>query len=93
MDRVETYVKFKYGIVWKTCQKALPVVGVHLLRWIATYPVDKVIHSLNNWGLVYSAVEHQFSSPLLQEKSETFLSEVERGVDRSRKLQSINRFV
>ena len=52
MDRVETYVKFKYGIVWKTCQKVLPVVGVHLLRWIATYPVDKVIHSLNNWGLV-----------------------------------------
>ena len=63
--------------MWKTCQKALPVVGVHLLRWIATYPVDKVIHSLNNWGLVYSAVEHQFSSPLLQEKSETFLSVVE----------------
>ena len=54
MDRVETYVKFKYGIVWKTCQKALPVVGVHLLRWIATYPVDKVIHSLNNWGQEWS---------------------------------------
>ena len=26
------------------------LVGVHLLRWIATYPVDKVIRSLNNWG-------------------------------------------
>ena len=24
------------------------LVGVHLLRWIATYPVDKVIRSLNN---------------------------------------------
>ena len=29
------------------------LVGVHLLRWIATYPVDKVICSLNNWVLVY----------------------------------------
>ena len=28
------------------------LVGVHLLRWIVTYPVDKVIHSLNNWGQV-----------------------------------------
>ena len=27
------------------------IVGVHLLRWIVTYPVDKVIRSLNNWGL------------------------------------------
>ena len=26
------------------------LVGVHLLRWIATYPADKVIRSLNNWG-------------------------------------------
>ena len=26
------------------------LVGVHLLRWLVTYPVDKVIHSLNNWG-------------------------------------------
>ena len=26
------------------------LVGVHLLRWIATYPVDKAIRSLNNWG-------------------------------------------
>ena len=25
-------------------------IGVHLLCWIATYPVDKVIHSLDNWG-------------------------------------------
>ena len=25
--------------------------GVHLLRWIVTYPVDKVIRSLNNWGI------------------------------------------
>ena len=48
MDRVEAHNKFKYGIVWKTCQKVL--VGVHLLRWIVTYPVDKVIRSLNNWG-------------------------------------------
>ena len=46
--RVEAHNKFKYGIVWKTCQKVL--VGVHLLRWIVTYPVDKVIRSLNNWG-------------------------------------------
>ena len=30
---------------------AKALVGVHLLRWIATYPVDKVIRSLNNWGL------------------------------------------
>ena len=29
------------------------LVGVHLLHWIATYPVDKVIPSLNNWGQNY----------------------------------------
>ena len=29
-----------------------PLVGVHLLRWLGTYPVDKVICSLNNWHLV-----------------------------------------
>ena len=27
---------------------AKALVEVHLLRWIATYPVDKVIRSLNN---------------------------------------------
>ena len=27
------------------------LVGVHLHRCIVTYPVDKVIRSLNNWGL------------------------------------------
>ena len=27
------------------------LIGVHLLRWIATHPVDKVIRSLNNWRL------------------------------------------
>ena len=34
------------------CVENLPeaLVGAHLLRWIATYPVDKVIHSLNNRG-------------------------------------------
>ena len=26
------------------------LVGVQLLLWIATYPVDKVIRSLNKWG-------------------------------------------
>ena len=52
MNRVEAYVKFKNGIVWENLAKAL--VGVHLLRWIATYPVDKVIRSSNNWGLMYS---------------------------------------
>ena len=26
------------------------LVGVHFIRWIATYPLDKVIRSLNNWG-------------------------------------------
>ena len=30
------------------------IVGVYLLRWIVTYPVGKVIHSLNNWGLTDS---------------------------------------
>ena len=29
-------------------------VGVHLLRWIATYPVDKVMRSLKNRGLVFN---------------------------------------
>ena len=28
------------------------LVGVHLLHWIVTYPVDKVIRPLNNWGQV-----------------------------------------
>ena len=27
------------------------LVGLYLLRWIATYPPDKVICSLNNWDL------------------------------------------
>ena len=27
------------------------LVGVHLLGWIVTYPVDKVTRSLNNGGL------------------------------------------
>ena len=31
---------------------AKALVGVHLLLWMATYPLDKVIRSLNNWGLV-----------------------------------------
>ena len=31
---------------------AKSIVGVHLLCWIVAYPVDKVIHSLNNWGQV-----------------------------------------
>ena len=26
-----------------------------MLRWIATYPLDKVIRSLNNWGKVNEA--------------------------------------
>ena len=37
--------------------------GVHFIRWIATYPVDKVIRSLNNWGLVTnpaSTTKHNF---------------------------------
>ena len=29
------------------------LIGVDLLRWIATYPVDKVICSLNNCCLLY----------------------------------------
>ena len=44
--RVEAYVKFKYCV--ENLSKAL--FGVHLHRWIATYPMDKVIHSLNNWA-------------------------------------------
>ena len=37
------------------CVENLPKasVGVQLLHWIATYPVDKVFRSLNNWGQVY----------------------------------------
>ena len=35
---------------------AKALVGVHLICWIATYPVDKVVHSLNNWGLIYNVV-------------------------------------
>ena len=41
------------NLVWD-CVKNLPnaLFRVHLLRWIATYPLDKVIRSLNNRGLV-----------------------------------------
>ena len=40
-----------YQILLRECvEKLVAVVGVHLLRWILTYPVDKVIRSLNNWG-------------------------------------------
>jgi len=28
--------------------------GVHFIRWIAIYPVDKIIRSLNNWGQNHS---------------------------------------
>ena len=31
---------------------AKALVGVNLLRWIVTYPVDKVIRSLNTWGQI-----------------------------------------
>ena len=34
------------------------LVGVHLLRWITTYPVDKVIRSLNNWGQAILVLQH-----------------------------------
>ena len=37
---------------------------VHLFRWIATYPVDKVIRFLNNWGKVIFAIELAYFSPL-----------------------------
>ena len=39
----------------KNLQEAL--VGVHLLLWIVTYPVDKVIRSLNNWGQALNVVQ------------------------------------
>ena len=40
-------------------------VGVHLLSWIVTYPVDKVIRSLNNWG-VASRIHTNFQTCFLQ---------------------------
>ena len=48
MDRVE---------VWD-CEENLSkaLVGVHLLRWIVTYPVDKVIRSSSNWGLPVKSI-------------------------------------
>ena len=34
------------------CEKlAKALGGVYFIRWIAIYPLDKVIRSLNNWGL------------------------------------------
>ena len=49
MNRVKAYVKFKNEPdCVENLSKAL--FGVDLLRWIVTYPVDKVIRSLNNWG-------------------------------------------
>ena len=35
----------------KNLPKAL--VRVHFIRWIATYPLDEVTHSLDNRGLVF----------------------------------------
>ena len=37
------------------CGTDLPkaLVEVHLLPWIATYPLDKVIRSLNDQGLMF----------------------------------------
>ena len=47
----------------KNLPKALDV--VHLLRWIASYPVDKVIRSLNYWGKVIFARASVFFSASL----------------------------
>ena len=61
------------------------------------FPASDLRTCQSNWikpytpGLFSSGTP--ISGPLLQEKSETFLSAVGRGVDRSRKLQSINRLV
>ena len=36
----------------RDCVESFPETfsGAHLHRWIVTYPVDKVIRALNNWG-------------------------------------------
>ena len=39
--------------------KSIYLAGVHLLHWIVTYPVDKVICSLNNWSLEKKEKEKQ----------------------------------
>ena len=42
------------NLIMGLCGKlAKALVGVHLLHWIATYPVDKVIRSLNNSGQAF----------------------------------------
>ena len=41
----------------KNLPKAL--VGVHFIHWIATYPLDKVIRSLNNRGLAYKPLRNK----------------------------------
>ena len=36
--------------------------GTHFQRWIVTYPLDKVIRPLNNWGQVVADILLQKSS-------------------------------
>ena len=35
--------------------------GVHLHRWIVTYPLDKVIRPLNNWGQICTCINCFYS--------------------------------
>ena len=62
MNRVEACVNFKNGIVWKTVQKHW--LGYILLRWIATYPVDKGICSFKN-GIVWKTLQKHWLEYIL----------------------------
>ena len=33
---------------------------IHFICWITTYPIDKVVRSLNNWGLLVACVMFKF---------------------------------
>ena len=47
------------------------LVGVHLLRWIETYSVDKVIHSLNNWRQEATSHKEVRGSQIVKSEQDT----------------------
>ena len=47
------------------------LVGVHLLHWIETYPVDKVIHSLNNWRQEATSHKEVRGSQIVKSEQDT----------------------
>lgn len=45
---------------------------IHFMHWIVIYPLDKIIHSLNNWGLATRTHCLPLSPPLLISRVASF---------------------